>query len=673
MPPKKPTEDYQVHSLDADENILTCKSHVEPVDLARQLDKTYPVEVTYYSNFINGLIGDVERMRLEEEVEWTTTQFEMPKVNQSNIAPTTRNDQILSGKLKPLSIKDATPQEKTSLDILKRSSEPDNLLKSAEQYEFLAALTTAGVNDVFDMERYELLGDAFLKFAISLYLANKYTRWHEGYLTIIKGNIVSNRNLLYCMLGTDICQRICGTLFNPKSAWLPPLSSLPENLLQILKKNLPMASILSPRDFYSLHLTAKEIEEGKCSPDKLETIVKTCIKNQELVAGNVQLDPDNDMNTYIYKDVLRDKVVADTLEALLGVCVKNYGIHRTFRMLEFFDICKPDKDRPLRNLLDLKLSSEQLRTNITAQEVNGFLLNCEYLEHNLGYKFRDRAYLLQALTHPSYPTNRLTGCYQELEFIGDAILDMLVTCHIFEKYQNLNPGKMTDLRMALVNNITLGCICVRHRFHLFLLYENSALGESISAFEKFQESQNYQVTDQVRILMEENQETINPYNDDALNDSNDDDDESELDEYMDHEDADAPATAWPQPKKTYNMATNVDVPKALGDIVEALIAAVYLDCRDLNTTWHVIYKLMEVELNQFSTNVPIDPVRQLEEIKQANPKYSPPIVDNDVVMVKCQFNCLDKSFTANGFGCNSKQAKKAAAKQALQILAKHSN
>jgi len=44
------------------------------------------------------------------------------------------------------------------------------------------------------------------------------------------------------------------------------------------------------------------------------------------------------------------------------------------------------------------------------------------LERRLGYKFRDHSFLLQAITHASYTPNRITDCYQRLEFLGDAVL-----------------------------------------------------------------------------------------------------------------------------------------------------------------------------------------------------------------------------------------------------------
>jgi len=56
---------------------------------------------------------------------------------------------------------------------------------------------------------------------------------------------------------------------------------------------------------------------------------------------------------------------------------------------------------------------------------------------------------------------------------------------------------------------------------------------------------------------------------------------------------------------------------------------VYLDCRSLETTWKVIYRLFEPELVEFSRNVPINPIRQLEEHKSAKATYGTPIIDKN--------------------------------------------
>lgn len=57
------------------------------------------------------------------------------------------------------------------------------------------------------------------------------------------------------------------------------------------------------------------------------------------------------------------------------------------------------------------------------------------LESLLNYEFRDKALLLQALTHPSCLTNQLTDCYQKLEFIGDAVLG-----NYLKNYWNMFPS-----------------------------------------------------------------------------------------------------------------------------------------------------------------------------------------------------------------------------------------
>ena len=53
----------------------------------------------------------------------------------------------------------------------------------------------------------------------------------------------------------------------------------------------------------------------------------------------------------------------------------------------------------------------------------------------------------------SYCENRLTRSYERLEFIGDAVLDYLVTIHIYSHLgPETGPGLITDIRSALVCN-----------------------------------------------------------------------------------------------------------------------------------------------------------------------------------------------------------------------------
>ncbi|KAH8375450.1 hypothetical protein KR200_007377, partial [Drosophila serrata] len=636
------------------------QQYMEPKDLSRNIMNIYPVELAYYYNFTKGHVSKIDDMELEDKKFWTETQFKMSKRNVYGTRSVAKANNGLPALMPSTSI--VVPGMESRLSVLQKSVSDDHITP-AEQGQFLAALTSAGCSDVYDMERLELLGDSFLKLSATLYLTSKYPNWNEGTLTQVKSKLVSNRNLLYCLSETDIPTKINNSLLTPKYTWIPPSVSLPHNVLALWREKPGLAELVGPHNLRALVLSEEEsLTKGTCDEHTYRNFVDSCQSNvNSHYAG---ADFSAEVNFCVGQTKIADKVVADTLEALLGVIVKNYGLQHGFRMLEYFGVCKADIGKPLSQLLDLSLSGDKMRANVTTTEIDSFLINHTHLEENLGYTFRDRGYLLQALTHPSYPTNRVTGCYQELEFVGDAILDFLISAHIFENNVKMTPGQLTDLRSALVNNTTLACICVRHRLHLFILAENAMLSETIANFVNFQEIQGHRVTNHVRILVEESDIQSSPLD-------YDDDDDFEITEMMgaskaltQHGKGDTPV------KGEYNMSQNVDVPKALGDVLEALIAAVYLDCRDLKRTWQVIYNLFEPEIQEFSRNVPVNPIRQLFEHKLANPVFSSPIVDEDKVMMSCQFTCMEKSIKVYGFGNNRDQAKMAAAKHALQKLAK---
>ena len=75
------------------------------------------------------------------------------------------------------------------------------------------------------------------------------------------------------------------------------------------------------------------------------------------------------------------------------------------------------------------------------------------LEEKIGYRFRDRALLLTALTHSSYANERHGDglpCYERLEFLGDSILGLLTAEFLYRHEPPLPEGSMTRLRAELV-------------------------------------------------------------------------------------------------------------------------------------------------------------------------------------------------------------------------------
>ncbi len=75
------------------------------------------------------------------------------------------------------------------------------------------------------------------------------------------------------------------------------------------------------------------------------------------------------------------------------------------------------------------------------------------LEQRIQYKFRNPLLLAEALTHPSlgYETQRHHFDNQRLEFLGDAVLQLIFTEFLFDSYPELPEGELTKLRARLVS------------------------------------------------------------------------------------------------------------------------------------------------------------------------------------------------------------------------------
>jgi ribonuclease-3 len=75
------------------------------------------------------------------------------------------------------------------------------------------------------------------------------------------------------------------------------------------------------------------------------------------------------------------------------------------------------------------------------------------LESRLSYKFRNSLLLAEALTHPSlgYETQRHHFDNQRLEFLGDAVLQLIFTEYLFDHYPDLPEGQLTKVRARLVS------------------------------------------------------------------------------------------------------------------------------------------------------------------------------------------------------------------------------
>ena len=79
----------------------------------------------------------------------------------------------------------------------------------------------------------------------------------------------------------------------------------------------------------------------------------------------------------------------------------------------------------------------------------------EGLEAAIGYTFRNKQYLTEALTHSSYSNEKRSKgvklpCNERLEFLGDSVLSILVSSYLFESYRDIQEGELTKIRAAVV-------------------------------------------------------------------------------------------------------------------------------------------------------------------------------------------------------------------------------
>lgn len=82
--------------------------------------------------------------------------------------------------------------------------------------------------------------------------------------------------------------------------------------------------------------------------------------------------------------------------------------------------------------------------------------NTKKVENIIGYKFKDKALLIRALTHSSaIMDNPKLLSYERLEYLGDAVLDLLVTTLLYNSYPNKSEGWMTKVRASVVSETPL--------------------------------------------------------------------------------------------------------------------------------------------------------------------------------------------------------------------------
>ncbi|KAL2653060.1 hypothetical protein R1flu_021188 [Riccia fluitans] len=383
------------------------------------------------------------------------------------------------------------------------------------------SLTTTRCLEQFSLEGLEHLGDSFLKYAWSKSLFLTYSDKHEGQLTGKRSRQICNARLHELAFQRDLPEYIRDEVFDP-TRWVSPGMQPPKSL--VCRCNL-----------VNLYRNQSEKDEGDEKPKKKEKVCKigkSCGNGHRWICS---------------------KTISDVVEALIGAY-----------------LVESDDDGALNFMtwvgMEVKVDPSLIE-KARAYKACGSTVNVgadiKGLEARLNYTFKNRALLVEAITHASHREPSGGFCYQRLEYLGDAALDYLITKHLYISHPGLTPGRLTDLRSAAVNNDCFARIAVKHGFNKYLRHGSGFLLK--------------QIEDYIRITRESG--------------------ETE--------------------KETSHGWDGVKGHKVLADLVESIAGAVLVDSGfDLETVWAVMKPLLSPIVTP--ETLTLHPARRLQEMCQSH-------------------------------------------------------
>ena len=353
-------------------------------------------------------------------------------------------------------------EKDAKVEVLASVAKDQLFLRGPDNGLLLQALTPRAANDSINLERLESLGDSLLKLVTSLHLFTSRPTAHEEKLSIARVRRISNLNLRILAEKKDIIDRIMASTFiaanesgPARLRWILPCYKLQESS--------SWEPVLTPK-----------VEGG---PDI----------------------PDHEAN-YLYCRIT-DKCIADCVEALIGAYTVAGGLTGGIKFMSWLGvkIGKPVQDdvwfsnHPTRESLLIANSRKVFENHFgvlnlpreddqDAVSLRRLIAQTSRAQEKLNYRFKNRILLVEAFTHSSYTRNRLTDCYQRLEFLGDAILDYLITSYAYSSSQSSTPQTMSELRAVVVNNTSFARLTVRNDLHKHLLHDSPALFKKIERF-----------------------------------------------------------------------------------------------------------------------------------------------------------------------------------------------
>ena len=323
----------------------------------------------------------------------------------------------------------------------------------------LQAITTTHSGDAFNLERLEMLGDSFLKLAVSIHLFCAYSDKDEGKLTRRRTNQISNLALYRAAAKKSLGEYLQNTQL-AREVWCPT-----------------------------------GCQFGDVPPNRTTGSPPMEVDSWDTVEP-MEVDETSEMRQKCNTQKIADKSIADSIEGLIGAYLISCGYLGALRFMKFLGLkVLPEVD--VKVDIDPRAENSKSgcyarfwpdQTKITAAQDKGDMVfrltsGLENFENeSISYNFQQKLYLVEALTHASYHENRVTPSYERLEFLGDALLDFLVTQHLYFRHVNLSPGELTDIRQALVNNNIFATLAVEHSYHKYLKHMSPKWFQTVKNF-----------------------------------------------------------------------------------------------------------------------------------------------------------------------------------------------
>lgn len=136
-------------------------------------------------------------------------------------------------------------------------------------------------------------------------------------------------------------------------------------------------------------------------------------------------------------------------------------------------------------------SSNSYKTNKNI--VDDLLLGYSKLEKKINYKFQDRLLLLQAVTHRSFTTNTITPANHHLAFLGDAVLEYLITVYLYHHPNKFNGSQINRVRCVLGSNLAFCNALIRSGIYKYLRYIDDNIDKHIIRHVKWHKIQKFQI------------------------------------------------------------------------------------------------------------------------------------------------------------------------------------